>query len=275
MGDPHAVRGYLRFVGTVVRKLVTLEKPTIAAVNGPALGGGCNLALACDLVLCPRGRRPIGQVYAQRALVPDMGGTYFLPRLVGRARAFELAYFGDSISAADAAAMGLVNRSVPGSRLRRVVRDWAERLAAGAGRALGLDQDGAPRLTALRPRRRARMGSVRDRDDLPDRGPARIARRLPREAPAPLRRAVAVELSFACGLSPSWRLPWEPRRWPRTPPGRAGAGPAGSGARGCVLHDHRRGRRRRSRRTRSRSPTRNARHPAGTSDRSSSSSRGP
>ena len=141
VGDPHAVRGYLRFVGTVVRKLVTLEKPTIAAVNGPALGGGCNLALACDLVLAHEDA-VLGQVYAQRALVPDMGGTYFLPRLVGRARAFELAYFGDSISAADAAAMGLVNRSVPGVDFERVVREWAERLAAGAGRALGLVKTG-------------------------------------------------------------------------------------------------------------------------------------
>jgi len=139
--DPHAVRAYLRFVGRVVRKLVNLEKPTIAAVNGSAVGGGCNLALACDLVLAHEDA-VLGQVYTQRALVPDMGGTYFLPRLVGRARAFELAYFGDSLTAAEAAAIGLVNRCVPAADFERTVHEWAGRLASGAGRALGLVKTG-------------------------------------------------------------------------------------------------------------------------------------
>ena len=141
IGDPHAVRAYLRFVGGVVRRWVALEKPTIAAVNGPAVGGGCNLALACDLVLA-REDAVLGETYAQRALALDMGGTYFLPRLVGRARAFELAYFGDSLSAADAAAIGLVNRCVPVAEFDETVRAWAARLAAGAGRALGLIKTG-------------------------------------------------------------------------------------------------------------------------------------
>jgi len=141
VGDPHAVRAYLRFAGSVVRKLVTLEKPTIAAVNGPALGGGCNLALACDLVLAHESA-VLGQVYTQRALVPDMGGTYFLPRLVGRAKAFELAYFGDPVTAAEAAAIGLVNRCVPAGEFEQAVKDWAARLATGAGRALGLVKTG-------------------------------------------------------------------------------------------------------------------------------------
>ena len=139
--DPHAVRAYLRFVGTIVRKLVAIEKPTIAAVNGPALGGGCNLALACDLVIA-RDDAVLGQVYTQRALVPDMGGTYFLPRLVGRAKAFELAYFGDPVAAADAVAMGLINRCVPAAEFEEAVTEWASRLAAGAGRALGLVKTG-------------------------------------------------------------------------------------------------------------------------------------
>ena len=141
VGDPHAVRAYLRFAGSVVRKLVTLEKPTIAAVNGPALGGGCNLALACDLVIAHE-QAVLGQVYTQRALVPDMGGTYFLPRLVGRAKAFELAYFGDQVTAAEAAAIGLVNRCVPAGEFEQAVEEWAVRLAAGAGRALGLVKAG-------------------------------------------------------------------------------------------------------------------------------------
>ena len=110
----------------VVNKWVKLDKPTIAAVNGIAIGGGCNLALMCDLVLM-REDATIGQTYVQRGLVMDMGGTYFLPRLVGRARANELALLGDAISAAEAAAIGLVNRCVP---VRRVGGDGR---ATGAG----------------------------------------------------------------------------------------------------------------------------------------------
>ncbi len=139
--DPHQVRDYLRWIGSIVRKFVHLEKPTIAAVNGAAVGGGCNLALACDLVLM-REDAVIGEVYAQRALVPDMGGTYFLPRLVGRARAFELAYFGDTLSAAEAAAIGLVNRAVPVDVFEETVQLWAGRLAGGASRAIAMIKTG-------------------------------------------------------------------------------------------------------------------------------------
>jgi 2-(1,2-epoxy-1,2-dihydrophenyl)acetyl-CoA isomerase len=141
LADAHEVRRRLRFVGSVVRKWATLEKPTIAAVNGLAVGGGANLALLCDLVLM-REDATIGESYAQRGLVLDMGGTYFLPRLVGRARAFELAYFGDSLSAAEAAAIGLINRCVPIAEWEETVDAWARRLATGAGRALGLIKTG-------------------------------------------------------------------------------------------------------------------------------------
>jgi 2-(1,2-epoxy-1,2-dihydrophenyl)acetyl-CoA isomerase len=141
LSDAHDVRRQLRFVGSVVRKWATLEKPTIAAVNGIAVGGGANLALMCDLVLM-REDASLGESYAQRGLVLDMGGTYFLPRLVGRARAFELAYFGDALSAADAAAIGLVNRCVPAAEWEETVDAWARRLATGAGRALGLIKTG-------------------------------------------------------------------------------------------------------------------------------------
>ena len=132
--DAHMVRDRLRFVGGVVNKWVELDKPTIAAVNGIAIGGGCNLALMCDLVLM-REDATIGQTYVQRGLVMDMGGTYFLPRLVGRARANELALLGDAISAAEAAAIGLVNRCVPVQEWEATVGEWGGRLARGAGRA--------------------------------------------------------------------------------------------------------------------------------------------
>ena len=132
--DAHMVRDRLRFVGSVVNKWVKLDKPTIAAVNGIAIVGGCNLALMCDLVLM-REDATIGQTYVKRGLVMDMGGTYFLPRLVGRARANELALLGDAISAAEAAAIGLVNRCVPVEEWEATVADWGGRLARGAGRA--------------------------------------------------------------------------------------------------------------------------------------------
>jgi 2-(1,2-epoxy-1,2-dihydrophenyl)acetyl-CoA isomerase len=139
--DAHMVRDRLRFVGSVVNKWVKLDRPTIAAVNGIAIGGGCNLALMCDLVLM-REDATIGQTYVQRGLVMDMGGTYFLPRLVGRARANELALLGEAISAADAAAIGLVNRCVPVDEWDATVADWGTRLAAGAGRAQRLIKTG-------------------------------------------------------------------------------------------------------------------------------------
>jgi 2-(1,2-epoxy-1,2-dihydrophenyl)acetyl-CoA isomerase len=130
--DPRMVRERLDYVGLVVRKWVALDRPTIAAVNGLAFGGGANLALCCDLMLM-REDATIGQTYVQRGLVLDMGGSYFLPRLVGRARAAELAFFGDAISAAEAERIGLANRCVPVAEWQRTVDEWARRLAAGAG----------------------------------------------------------------------------------------------------------------------------------------------
>jgi len=109
--DPHSIRDRMRLIARVVRAWVNLDKPTIAAVNGLAVGGGANLALMCDLVLMREDAR-IGQNYAKMGLVPDMGGTYFLPRLVGRARAMELALLGDLISAGEAERIGLVNRCI-------------------------------------------------------------------------------------------------------------------------------------------------------------------
>jgi len=141
VADAHAVRDYLRFVGGVVRRWVSLEQPTIAAVNGPALGGGCNLALACDRVLM-REDATIGQVYASRGLFLAWAAPYFLPRLFGRARAFELAYYGRALTAAGAAAIGLVNRAVPAADWDETVRAWAEGLARGASRALAMIKAG-------------------------------------------------------------------------------------------------------------------------------------
>ncbi|MEU5977938.1 enoyl-CoA hydratase-related protein [Streptomyces sp. NPDC047315] len=125
--------GAQRFVAAVL----DCEKPVIAAVNGTAAGLGAHLALACDLVLASEDARFI-EVFVRRGLVPDGGGAYLLPRLVGPQRAKELMFFGDALSAADAERIGLVNRVVAAEELARTAREWAERLARGPTRAIAL-----------------------------------------------------------------------------------------------------------------------------------------
>jgi 2-(1,2-epoxy-1,2-dihydrophenyl)acetyl-CoA isomerase len=121
----------------LVAAVLDCEKPVIAAVNGTAAGLGAHLALACDLVLAAESARFI-EVFVRRGLVPDGGGAYLLPRLVGPQRAKELMFFGDALTAADAERLGLVNRVVPDADLEKTAREWAARLAAGPTRALAL-----------------------------------------------------------------------------------------------------------------------------------------
>ncbi|WP_319058235.1 enoyl-CoA hydratase/isomerase family protein [Streptomyces europaeiscabiei] len=121
----------------LIAAVLDCEKPVIAAVNGTAAGIGAHLALACDLVLAAEEARFI-EVFVRRGLVPDGGGAYLLPRLVGPHRAKELMFFGDALSAADAERLGLVNRVVAAPDLEKTAREWAERLAAGPTRALAL-----------------------------------------------------------------------------------------------------------------------------------------
>ncbi|MFD5566890.1 enoyl-CoA hydratase/isomerase family protein [Streptomyces cadmiisoli] len=125
--------GAQRLIGAVL----DCEKPVIAAVNGTAAGLGAHLAFACDLVLAAESARFI-EVFVRRGLVPDGGGAYLLPRLIGPQRAKELMFFGDALGAADAERLGLVNRVVPDAELDKTAREWADRLAAGPTRALAL-----------------------------------------------------------------------------------------------------------------------------------------
>ncbi|MFJ5268205.1 enoyl-CoA hydratase/isomerase family protein [Streptomyces sp. NPDC088358] len=121
----------------LVAAVLDCEKPVIAAVNGTAAGLGVHLALACDLVLAAEPARFI-EVFVRRGLVPDGGGAYLLPRLIGPQRAKELMFFGDALTARDAERLGLVNRVVPPEELEKTAREWAERLATGPTRALAL-----------------------------------------------------------------------------------------------------------------------------------------
>lgn len=121
----------------MVAAVLDCEKPVIAAVGGTAAGIGAHLALACDLVVAAEGVRFI-EVFVRRGLVPDGGGAYLLPRIVGVQKAKELLFFGDDLPAAEAHALGLVNMVVPPDRLDSAVDEWAARLAAAPTRALAL-----------------------------------------------------------------------------------------------------------------------------------------
>jgi 2-(1,2-epoxy-1,2-dihydrophenyl)acetyl-CoA isomerase len=121
----------------LVAAVLDCDKPVVASVNGTAAGIGAHLALACDLVLAADGARFI-EVFVRRGLVPDGGGSWLLPRLVGLSRAKELMFFGDDLGAADAERLGLVNRVVAADELPKLTAEWAGRLAAGPTRALGL-----------------------------------------------------------------------------------------------------------------------------------------
>ena len=114
-----------------------LPQPVIAAVNGVAGGGGCNLALACDLIFASEDASFV-QTFLKIGLVPDLGGAFLLPRLVGLHKAKELALLGERIDAPAAAALGLVNRLCPADRLMAEAGDAARRLAAGSPSAITL-----------------------------------------------------------------------------------------------------------------------------------------
>jgi 2-(1,2-epoxy-1,2-dihydrophenyl)acetyl-CoA isomerase len=113
----------------VVQEIRAVEKPVIAAINGPAAGGGANLALACDLRIMAD-TASIGQTFVRIGLHPDWGGTFLLPRIVGASRALELLWSGRMVGAEEALAMGLVNRVVPAESLREDALAWAAHLAA-------------------------------------------------------------------------------------------------------------------------------------------------
>ena len=119
----------------LILALRELPLPVIAAVNGVAAGAGANIALACDLVIAARSASFV-QAFAKLGLVPDSGGTWFLPRLVGSARALGLALLGEKLSAEQAAAWGLIWRCVEDTEFAPVVESLALQLAAAPTRGL-------------------------------------------------------------------------------------------------------------------------------------------
>ena len=125
----------------LISRLRALPLPVVCAVNGVAAGAGANLALACDIVLAAQSASFV-QAFAKIGLVPDCGGTWFLPRLVGAARARALAMLADPLPAATAAEWGMIWQAVPDDRLIDEAHALAARLAQGPTAALALIKQG-------------------------------------------------------------------------------------------------------------------------------------
>ena len=121
----------------IVRKIRALEKPVIAAVNGVAAGAGANLAFCCDIVVVAEGATFI-QSFVNIGLIPDTGGTYFLPRLVGLHRASVMMMLGEKMTAEEAKDLGLVYKVFPDGELMNGAVALAERMAKMPTRGIGL-----------------------------------------------------------------------------------------------------------------------------------------
>lgn len=122
--------GMDRLFNPLIRAVRRLPKPVVGAINGVAAGGGAGLAMACDIILAARSAR-FDQAFVRIALVPDMGSTWFLPRLVGEGKARALAMLGEPVMAEDAERMGMVWKVYDDAQLMEEARKLAQRLAAG------------------------------------------------------------------------------------------------------------------------------------------------
>lgn len=121
----------------IVMRLRQIEKPIIAAVNGVAAGAGANIALACDIVLAKESAAFI-QAFSKIGLIPDSGGTFILPRLVGWQRAAALMFTGEKVQASDAEKMGMIYKCVPDDQFVEAVGELSQRLALMPTRGIGL-----------------------------------------------------------------------------------------------------------------------------------------
>jgi len=142
---PIARRQFSREMLLPALKLHRLPKPTIAAVNGVAAGGGCNLALGCDVVFAGESAR-FAQVFVNRGLTVDYGGTWLLPRLIGLQKAKDLAFRGDVIDSQEALSLGLALEVVADDQLMKRVGEYARVLASKPPIALSMIKTGMNRL---------------------------------------------------------------------------------------------------------------------------------
>ncbi|MCB0489260.1 MAG: enoyl-CoA hydratase/isomerase family protein [Cyclobacteriaceae bacterium] len=121
----------------LITQMQALPKPIICRLNGVAAGAGCSIALACDLIIAAEEATLI-EVFINIGLVPDSGSSYFLPRIVGRAKAFEMCTMGSRIKGKEAEALGLVNKAVPADQLDAAVAEYANYYAGAPTKAIGL-----------------------------------------------------------------------------------------------------------------------------------------
>src|ERR1039457_6107749 len=138
--SPYEARAFALRGQAVFRQLETCGKPSVAAVNGFALGGGLELAMACTVRFASENAK-LGQPEVKLGIIPGYGGTQRLPRLVGRGRAMELLLAGDPIPAAEAYRIGLVNAVVPAAQLLDYCRGWLGKLVAHGPLAVGVALD--------------------------------------------------------------------------------------------------------------------------------------
>jgi len=121
----------------IIRAMRTLPKPVVCKLNGVAAGAGCSMALACDLIVASEEATLI-EVFVNIGLVPDSGSSYFLPRLVGTAKAFELCSMGSRVKAQEAFELGLINKVVPADQLDAAVKEYSDYFANAPTKAIGL-----------------------------------------------------------------------------------------------------------------------------------------
>lgn len=137
-GSPMDIRGnYRTGIQRIPVAFYNLEVPTIAAVNGAAVGAGCDLAMMCDMRIASEHAK-FAESFVKLGIIPGDGGAWFLPRVVGMSKACEMAFTGDTIDARDALDCGMVSRVVPAGELLDAAHDLAGRIAANPGRALRL-----------------------------------------------------------------------------------------------------------------------------------------
>jgi len=136
LGNPEMIN-QVKFNHQLFNKIEKLRKPTIALLNGLTLGGGCELALSCDFRIAEKHSK-IGFPEIDLGIFPGGGGTQRLPKLVGKSKAKELMFFGESISAEEALSIGLVNKVVDSGAGLEVAKQWATKLASKSSNAINL-----------------------------------------------------------------------------------------------------------------------------------------
>ena len=134
---PFEYRSYVGSFSSVVKNIYWMEKPVIAAINGVAVGGGCDLAMACDIRIASDKAR-FGYGYIRMGIISELGGNYFLPRLIGLGRAKLFAFTGELIDANRAQELGLIDQVVQDSEFDARTKELAQKLVKGPSKAIGM-----------------------------------------------------------------------------------------------------------------------------------------